>query len=125
MLKIKKIKAKLFHICKNLRYKTTISLIKQLFGQTVKTIFQLEYDGKTLSLSQNLFLNLINYDPEIPQFLNTPFLTFEDEDAYRNYFLSEIEKIFTKEFKNNAFTKEELIQYAKEEFKNFYKKWIK
>lgn len=121
MLKIEEIKAKLFPISKNFRYKTTISLIKQLFKKTVKTIFQLEYDGKTLSFSQNLFLNSINHNPKIQQFLNTPFLTFDDEDAYTNYFLSDIEKIFTKEFKNIAFTKEELIHYAKEEFKNFYK----
>ena len=49
------------------------------------------------------------------------FWILRNEDAYTNYFLSDIEKIFTKELKNNAFTKEELIHYTKEEFKIFTK----
>ena len=104
-------------IDKSITQNCTISLMKKLLGKSIRTVFKKKFIDGSLVERENKALNSNNSAPDVEELLNSPYLTLDSHsDAYELYFLPKIDTLSLKKKTND---------YAKTDFKKFYKKHIK
>ena len=104
-------------IDKSIRQKCSILLMKKILGKSIRTVFKKKFIDGSLVERENKALNSNNSAPDVEELLNSPYLRLDSHsDAYELYFLPKIDTLFLTKKTN---------EYAKTDFKKFYKINIK